>query len=146
MFSAGYQYLEAKDKAILDKIKAGNVFRRDENLSTERVPKKDYGGLMGRSKHSANFKIFYENKKFVSASLRGVYRGRYGFGDKNSNAILDADNEYVNGFFTWNFSTTKTFKKLNFQVGIDNILNYRNAQNIPNLAGRLWWAKTQFNL
>ena len=44
--SAGYQYLEAKDKAILEKIKAGNIYRRDENLSTERVPKKDYGGLM----------------------------------------------------------------------------------------------------
>ena len=144
--SAGYQYLEAKDKAILEKIKAGNIYRRDENLSTERVPKKDYGGLMGRSKHSANFKIFYENQKFVSASLRGIYRGRYGFGDKNSNAILDADNEYVKGYLTWNFSATKTYKKLDFQAGIDNILNYQDVQNIPNLAGRLWWLKTQINL
>ena len=144
--SAGYQYLEAKDKAILEKIKAGNIYRRDENLSTERVPKKDYGGLMGRSKHSANFKIFYESQKLVSASLRGIYRGRYGFGDKNSNAILDADNEYVTGYLTWNFSATKTYKKLDFQAGIDNILNYRDVQNIPNLAGRLWWLKTQINL
>ncbi len=144
-FSGGYQYLEAKDKSVLTKLENGNVFRRDANLATERVPKKDYGGLMGRSRHSANVKVFYENRKLVNASLRGIYRGRYGFGDLNANTILDADNEYVQGFVTWNFSITKNIKKLDFQAGIDNLLNFQDTQFIPSIPGRLWWVKTQVN-
>lgn len=145
-FSSGYQYLDAKDKAVLEKIEAGKLYRRDaETLITERVSRKDYGGLMGRSRHSANFKLFYETKTGVSASLRGIYRSKYGFGDMNGNAVLDAENEYVNGYMTWNISAAKLYKKLNFQAGIDNLLNYKNPKYIANLAGRLAWVRLQFD-
>lgn len=144
--STGYQYLDAKDKAVLEKIEAGKLYRRDaETLITERVSRKDYGGLMGRSRHSANFKVFFENKSGVSASLRGIYRSKYGFGDMNGNAVLDAENEYVNGFVTWNISAAKLYKKLNFQAGVDNILNFKNPKYIANLAGRLAWVRLQFD-
>lgn len=145
-FSTGYQYLEAKDKAVLEKIEAGKLYRRDaETLITERVSRKDYGGLMGRSRHSANFKVFYETTKGISASLRGIYKSKYGYGDLNGNAVLDAENEYIKGFMTWNLSVAKVYKKLNFQVGIDNLLDYKNPQYIPNLAGRLAWGKVQID-
>ena len=145
-FSLGYQYLEAKDKDVITKLEDGNVFRRDPiTLITERVPKSDYGGLLGRSRHSANFKIFFDAKNGWSASLRGLYRGRYGIADRNSNAILDADNEYVTGYWLWNLSVAKTYKKLTAQTGIDNILGFTDAVNIPNIAGRLAWVKLSFD-
>ena len=144
--SAGYQYLEAKDKAVIDKLNEGKVFRRDpQTFITERVPKADYGGLMGRSKHSANVKLFYEAKNGLCASLRGIYRGRYGFGDLNGNSILDEEKEYVKGYMTWNVSASKMYKKLSFQVGIDNIFGFTDPINIPNIAGRLAWAKLQID-
>lgn len=156
--NVGYQYLEAKDQAILDKIKEGKLFGRDtETLATKRLTKADYGGLFSRSKHSANVKLFYEiptggePQSKVSTSLRAIYRSRYGFGDSNGNLILDADNEYVKGFVTLNFAAMKTFGRrsdrnvFTLQTGIDNLLNYRNKLQIPNLAGRLWYVSARIN-
>ena len=157
--SVGYQYLEAKDQAVLNKIKDGKLFGRNpETLATTRLTKSDYGGLFSRSKHSANVKLFYElptggepqNK--ITTSLRAIYRSRYGFGDSNGNLILDADNEYVKGFVTLNFAAMKTFGRrsdrnyFTLQAGIDNLLNYRNELQIPNLAGRLWYVSARINL
>jgi len=87
----------------------------------------------------ANLKLFYEHsKRGFSASLRGIYRGRYGFADRNGNLILDDAGEYVRGYLTWNLSVAKTYKSLTIQTGIDNLTGYRDPQFIPTLAGRLW--------
>ncbi len=147
-FSAGYQYLEAKDKTVLKKIDEGKYFARNpETLETKRLSKSDYGGLMGRSNHMANAKLFYQNSKNgFSANLRAIYRSKYGFGDRNGNLILDAQNEYVEGYTTINISTGKQFfnQKLNLQIGADNLLNYKDENFIPTLAGRLLWVRMQF--
>jgi len=137
---AGYQYLEAKDKDVLVAIEAGTVFRRNaETLASERVKSAQYGGLLNRSRNMANLKLFYEHsKRGFSASLRGIYRGRYGFADRNGNLILDDAGEYVRGYLTWNLSVAKTYKSLTIQTGIDNLTGYRDPQFIPTLAGRLW--------
>ncbi len=147
--SGGYQFLLAKDRAAINNIRAGNVFARDPNtLVTQRVQLADYGGLFNRSKHTANLKLFYENPdKGISASLRGIYRGRFGFADLNGNQILDADSEYVKGFVTWNVSLAKTFSHLiRVQVGVDNLLGYTDAAHIPNLPGRLVWGSVALTL
>lgn len=147
-FSAGYQYLEAKDKTVLEEIKDGNYFARNpETLETKRLSKSDYGGLMGRSNHMANAKLFYQNSKHgFSANIRAIYRSKYGFGDRNGNLILDAQNEYVDGYTTVNISTGKQFlkQKLNLQIGADNLFNYKDESFIPTLAGRLLWVRMQF--
>lgn len=140
--SAGYQFLEAKDKDVLARLRAGEVFRRDPTtLVTVRVKPSEYGGLFNRSKHAANVKLFFENPKTgFSASLRGIYRSRFGFADGNSNAILDAPGEYVPGYALWNLSAAKTFgQRLRLQAGVDNLFGYRDPAFIPNLAGRLGW-------
>ena len=123
----GYQYLEAKDKSVIDQLEEGTVFAIDpETNNTYRVDKSSYGGLYNRSKYSGNVKLFYINtKKRYNFSLRGIYRGRFGFGDLNNNAILDSDTEYVKAFTTWNFAFSKQLLKeerLNLQFGIDNIM------------------------
>lgn len=141
-FSTGYQYLIAKDKSVIDDLWKGEVFARDpETQATYRVNESDYGGLFNRSRHMLNAKVFYDHsEKGWSASMRGIYRGRYGFGDRNGNAILDADNEYVNGFLTLNVSASKTFNNfLKVQVGCDNLFDYTDPEFITALPGRLLW-------
>ncbi len=146
--SAGYQYLEAKDKEVLSKLAAGEVYRRDPvTYDTKRVTVAEYGGLFNRSAHSANMKLYFESKnKDWSATVRTIYKGRFGFADRNANVILDADNEYVKGYFVTNMSVSKTFKqKYTVQLGCDNVLNYTDALYIPTMPGRLVWAKVNFS-
>lgn len=142
----GYQYLVAKDKSIIDAIEAGMVFRRNsETLTSEKVQPSQYGGLLNRSRHMANVKLFYEHTKTgLSASLRGIYRGRYGFVDRDGNLILDNDSEYVRGHVIWNLSAAKTWKTLTAQAGVDNLTGYTDPQFIPTLAGRLWYTSLRW--
>lgn len=138
----GYQYLTAKDKSVVEQLKRGDVYARDpETQATYRVNESNYGGLFNRSRQMANVKIFYSNKESGwNASLRAIYRGRYGFGDRNGNAILDADNEYVNGYAILNLSAGKSFGKiLSIQAGCDNVFDYTDPQYITALPGRLLW-------
>lgn len=138
----GYQYLITKDKSVVNQLKQGEVFARDpETQATYRVDEKNYGGLFNRSRHMANAKIFYNNKEQGwSATLRTIYRGRYGFGDRNGNVILDADNEYVNGYAIVNLSAGKSFGKiLLIQAGCDNLFDFTAPQYITALPGRLLW-------
>jgi outer membrane receptor for ferrienterochelin and colicins len=149
-FSVGYQYMVAKDREVLRQIEAGELFRRNpQTLITEKLTLADYGGLMNRSRHMVNAKIFYQNaSKGINASLRAIYRSRFGFGDTNGNLILDDDSEYIKGFITCNFAVSKAFwsEQIQLQMGIDNFLNYRNPSQQPNIAGRLWWLSLNVQL
>jgi outer membrane receptor for ferrienterochelin and colicins len=146
--SGGYQYLQALDQSVLDQIKAGTLYKRDPNtLITTLVKRSDYGGLYNRSRHMANVKVFYElPKQGLSANLRGIYRGRYGFADRNGNVVLDADNEYVQGYTLWNAAVSKRMNAFLLQLGVDNLLGHTDPQYIPNLAGRLWYASLRWTL
>jgi outer membrane receptor for ferrienterochelin and colicins len=146
--SGGYQYLQALDQSVLDQIKAGTLYKRDPStLITTLVKRSDYGGLFNRSRHMANVKVFYElPKQGLSANLRGIYRGRYGFADRNGNIVLDADNEYVQGYMLWNAAVSKTIKAFQLQLGVDNLLGHTDPQYIPNLAGRLWYASLRWTI
>jgi len=147
---AGYQFLQAKDKKVVEQVGNGEIFRRNpQTLAVSRVTQREYGGLFGRSRNMLNVKLFYESQKHgVSANIRGIYRGSYGLGDRNGNLILDDESEYVSGYFTWNMSISKELlnKKLRLQTGIDNIFNQKDPQNIPNLAGRLLWVSVNFQI
>lgn len=137
-FSAGYNFVDARDVSVLRKISNGEVFRRDPvTLQTERLQRKDYGGLFDRSRHSFNVKIYYENKKHAfNTYLRLIYKGKYGWADKNNNQILDIAEEYAPGYALLNFSFTKTVReRYDFMVGIDNMLNKKFPTYIPSLNG-----------
>jgi outer membrane receptor for ferrienterochelin and colicins len=147
--SLGYQLLIAKDKAVIDQLEAGEIYARDAKTNiTRRVKESEYGGLFNRSRHMLNAKVFYENAAAgLTASVRAIYRGRYGFADANNNVILDDDSEYVDGYVVYNVSVGKTFMNaLKAQVGCDNLFNYTNNQYIPSLAGRLLWASVSVTL
>lgn len=147
--SLGYQFLVAKDISVIDQLNRGEVYARDpETQATYRVNESDYGGLFNRSRHMLNVKAFYDDKeKGWSGSLRMIYRGRYGFGDRNGNAILDTYSEYVAGYLTVNVSMAKTFRNiLKLQVGCDNLFDHTDPEFITALPGRLLWTSMSVNL
>jgi outer membrane receptor for ferrienterochelin and colicins len=156
--SAGYQLLYAKDKDIVASVKAGEVFARDPNtLVTKRLKAGDYFGLYNRSRNTGNIKLFYSDPVTKwEGSVRVIYRGKFGIGDIrggdqapsdiNSNAILDNYDNFISDYALVNLSVAKTIKQgIRFQLGVDNVFNYKNAVYIPNLPGRLMYASVGYS-
>jgi outer membrane receptor for ferrienterochelin and colicins len=160
--SLGYQLLYAKDKDVAQSVRDGDVFYRDPNtLVTKRLKPSEYFGLYNRSRHMGNFKIFYQDKtKGLEASLRVIYRGKYGIGDirgniqgetippsdSNSNSILDKYDDFVKGYALVNVSVAKSIKQgLRFQLGIDNLFDHTEPIFIPNLPGRLMYGSISYS-
>jgi outer membrane receptor for ferrienterochelin and colicins len=133
----GYQYLMTADKADIKRIKEGNVFARDLQTSEAyHVTRSDYAGLPNRSKHMANAKLFYDNKKKGwSASLRVIYKSRWGTYDKDGNGIINREDEFAKGSALFNINAAKTIKAFRLQAGIDNLLNYKDEINLPGQPG-----------
>lgn len=145
--SAGYQYLIAKDKTIMDKLNNGEIFARDpQTLSSFQLKPHDYFGLYNRSRHTANFKINYTISPIkTSCNLRVLYKSKYGLYDANNNTILDRYDTFVKGYFLVNLSVTKQFKYgFSLQAGSINLFNYTDKTNIANLPGRQYFGKISY--
>ncbi|MFO7444721.1 MAG: TonB-dependent receptor [Ignavibacteriaceae bacterium] len=148
LFSVSYQYLEAVDEDILQQVRNKEISKEGANGRIRPVQESEYGGLYNRSKHSGTIKIDYQNKDAgLTANLRGIVRGKYGFGDINGNGILDDYSEYVPGYAIWNFTITKNYlDHFTFLFGIENILDKTNAAFIPSLPGRIIYGGIQFSM
>ncbi|WP_281637439.1 TonB-dependent receptor plug domain-containing protein [Flavobacterium marginilacus] len=144
--SIGYQYLTAKDKSVVDNFENYQYIRNAE-LQTIKINKSDYFGLYNRSKHTANIKMAYTIPKIkTDVNLRVFYRSRYGLYDTNGNQILDKHDTFVDDYFTANLSVSKYITdKILFQAGANNLLNYTDPSQIPNLSGRQLFARIQYN-
>jgi outer membrane receptor for ferrienterochelin and colicins len=160
--SLGYQLLYAKDKDVVSAVNKGEVFWRDPvTLDTRRLRTSEYFGLYNRSRHVGNVKLFYVDKeKGLDASLRVIYRGRYGIGDivgsiqgetipvsdRNGNSILDVYDNFVSGYALVNISMAKTLPAgIRIQAGIDNLFNYTDRIYIPNIPGRLMYVSVGYS-
>ncbi|MGV9003926.1 TonB-dependent receptor plug domain-containing protein [Flavobacterium sp.] len=145
--AAGYQYLTAKDKNIVEQIKNGQIFARDPiTLQSFKIKSSDYFGLFNRSKHTANLKINYTIPSIkTTINTRIFYRSKYGIFDSNDNTILDKYDTFVKGYFLNNIAITKDFKyNITLQAGINNTLNYKDQKNISNLPGRQLFTTIQY--
>ena len=145
--SSGYQYLIAKDQTIVDKIERGEIFARDPiTLSSFRLKPSDYFGLYNRSKHTANIKLNYLIPSIeTSINARVFYRSKYGIFDSNNNAILDKYDEFVKGYFLTNLTINKDFKyHFSVQLGVNNLFDYKDERNIPNVSGRQLFTRIQY--
>jgi outer membrane receptor for ferrienterochelin and colicins len=149
----GYQYLVAKDKNVLRKIKGKEIYRRDPVTNiTSLVTKNEYKGLFNRSRNTANLRLQYHNlshEAFVFITAK--YRGHYGFSGlnnfQNGNDILDDDREFVKGFVLINATISKQFtNRWEAQTGVENILNYTNKLQMPNMFGRSYFVNLNFKL
>jgi len=78
----------------------------------------------------------------MDTSLRGTYRSKYGLIDTNGNTFLDTYDNFVDGFVVIDFAINKTFLD-NYQLGfgIDNLFDFKDSQNISNIAGRIIYGK-----
>ena len=143
--TGGYQYLIAKDKDAEKKFENGEIFARLTSTSQDfQLTKSDYFGLANRSKHMANLKIFYSVPKWnLDANVRGTYRSKYGLTDtNNSQGFLDKYDEFIDGYTIVDFAVNKSFNN-NYTIGlgIDNLLDFTDTQNISNIAGRILYGK-----
>jgi len=146
---AGYQYLDAKDKDVMENLKSGKIVKRDPvTFQSSYVTRKDYGGLFNRSKHTANLQLSYSNKQhWFNSSIRAVYRGRFGYSDINGDNILDDNREYADGFVLLNASAGINFRNgIGIQTGSENILNHIDKVKLPNLSGRTYFINLTIDL
>lgn len=142
--SAGYQLLYAKDKGVTDSIKAGSgKYGWIQDRSRDSMPRpariSDYFGLEYRSRHMANFKVFYEYAPWnAGAAFRVNYRGKYGYTDANNNNYIDRYDTFVDGFFQLSASVEKKLirKHLSIQLSVDNLLDYTDML-MPGMPGRM---------
>lgn len=144
--SLGYQYLTAKEKSVIDNFEE-HQYIRNSQLQTIEISKSDYFGLYNRSKHTANLKFAYTIPSIkTDINLRVFYRSRYGLFDTNGNGILDTYDKFISDYCTANLSLTKYIvDKLMLQAGANNLFDYTDPTQIPNLAGRQLFARIQYN-
>lgn len=144
--NAGYQYLYTADKADLQKIRSKTVFTRDANGYSRLLNRSEYAGLPNRSRHMANFKLNYDDKKmFLNA--RFMYRSKWVVSDADGNGLYNDQDEFAKGFVQINVSGGRQLKNgIRLQAGMDNVLNYRDINNLPNMQGRMIWLGAQFKL
>jgi outer membrane receptor for ferrienterochelin and colicins len=136
--SGGYQYLRTGDKDVMEAIENGEVFGRDEQTGqVYLLSKNDYYGLPGRSNHMANVKInFSDEKSGWQASVRAIYRSRWGTFDQDGNGIINRKDETAKGFVMLNVTIQKQIaKEWIAGIGIENILNHTDPSNLPNNPG-----------
>ena len=148
--NAGYQLLYAFDKTKEELVENGEVFARDPQTNqTVVVDKSDYFGLVNRSRHNANFKVFYDIPKIkANINLRLLYRSKYAQFDTNGNGLIDTyDTSFIDGYVTTNIAASKTFfKDFNLQIGANNLFDYTD-ENIPSLPGIQGYARLiNFNI
>lgn len=139
---AGYQLLLTADKDEEALIKQGNhYFTRDENGYSIDIKRSDYIGLPNRSRHMGNLKLQYEpaSKKWY-VSVRNIYRSKWAVYDKDGNGIYNKQDEFAKGFLLVNLSAG--YEILNgwrIAAGIDNLTNYSDVLNLPNMPGRSYY-------
>ncbi len=142
----GYQYLDAKDREVLEAIDKGLAGTIDKPLT-----RADYDGLWMRSHHSGTLRLLYSSpERAWSASLRCQFVGRYGDEalDKNGfvmsappRKVLDREDEYVSGYTVVNAAVTRTFTiadhtSVSLSTGANNLFDIMNPTLIPGLVGR----------
>ena len=125
-----------------------NVFGRlAPNQPVFRLERSDYFGLLNRSRHMANIKIFASIPRVnCDVNLRGTFRSKYGLFDSNNNNYLDDFDVFVDGYSIWDIALSKeVLGKFRVALGMDNVFNFTDADNISNIPGRSLYSKISFS-
>lgn len=145
--SAGYQLLYAYNNANREAVRDGQVFARDPGTNqTVVIAAQDHFGLINRSRHNANAKLFYNIPSLdIAMNVRLLYRSKYAQFDTNGNNLIDRyDTSFVDGYLTTNVAASKTFyNDFTLQVGANNLFDYKDS-NIPTLPGIQGYASLNY--
>jgi len=94
-----------------------------------------------------NVKITYENKHGLFINTRLIYKSRWYVGDRDGNGLLNKNDENGEGYFLINVAAGKAInKKLNLNIGMDNVTNYQDVNYLPNLSGRMIYLSINYTL
>jgi outer membrane receptor for ferrienterochelin and colicins len=146
----GYQFLQARDRAVVEALEGGTVFGRDPDGREYRLGVGDYGGLFGRSPHSATLRVAYAVPTLgLAASVRGRWRSRYGYRDLDGNGLANRDDEFVRAYAVVDATLTKRFRgvgptDVEALVGVDNALDMTRPTTVPSIPGRRLYAGLRF--
>ena len=145
--SGGYQFLQTGDKDQIAEIKSGTVYTKNSQGYSRLMKLNEYVGLPNTSKHKLQVKINYNSPKGYYLNARAIYRSRWAVNNNNGNEVFDNGDVFASGYVALNSAAGKTFKNgIGFQVGIDNITNYIDAANLPNLPGRTFYTSIKYQL
>ncbi len=143
--SGGYQFLVTGDKDQIKEIKSGTVYTKNNEGYSRILKMSEYVGLPNTSKHKLQFKLNYNSPKGYYLNVRTIYRSRWAVNNNNGNEVFDNGDVFASGYVAINSATGKTFKNgLTVQAGVDNITNYIDAANLPNLPGRTFYTSIQY--
>ena len=140
----GYDYLEAKDRQVLEQLRDGDIYRREDGRDVQVTPS-EYGGLPGRATHSGTAQLRYTLQQLgLTAHVQGTLRGRTAYADLDGNGIVDADREYLEARTLWEATLSKTLRDhYTLRLGGENLLGYKNARRVPSIPGRQWFVELQ---
>ena len=145
--SGGYQYLVTGDKDQIAEIKSGTVYTKNSQGYSRLLRLNEYVGLPNTSKHKLQVKLNYNSPKGYYLNVRTIYRSRWAVNNNNGNEVFDNGDVFASGYVAINSAAGKTFKNgLNIQAGIDNITNYIDAANLPNLPGRTLYMSVKYQI
>jgi outer membrane receptor for ferrienterochelin and colicins len=107
----------------------------------------EYVGLPNTSTHKLQVKLNYKSPKGHYLNVRAIYRSRWAVNNNNGNEVFDNGDVFASGYVAINSAAGKSFKNgVSIQVGIDNITNYIDAANLPNLPGRTFYTSIKYEL
>ena len=140
----GYDYLEAKDRQVLEELENGDIYRRVDGRDVQVTPS-EYAGLPGRATHSGTAQLRYTYQPLdLTAGVQGTLRSRAGYADLDGNGIIDVDREYVEARTLWDATLSKTLRdRYTLRIGGENLLGYTNPRRVPSLPGRRWFVELQ---
>ena len=146
-FNIGYQFLLTRDVDAINDLKEGKIYARlSNNSSAFKINKDDYYGLYNRSKNNINLKLNYLFNDELSLYFKSRFRSKYGLTDSNGNNLLDDYDKFVESHILSDLSISQKFRKLNITLGVDNLFNYTDPENIPNYPGRIIYSKLSYKL
>lgn len=145
--STAYQYLETGDKDQIGQIKNGTVYTRDANGLSRKLNVSEYVGLPNNSTHKAQLKFNYSNQNGLFGNIRALYRSKWAVNNTNGNQVYDDGDSFASGYIALHLSIGKDYMNgLGFQFGCDNMLDYIDALNLPNLPGRTFFLTFKYQL
>ena len=149
--SLGYQYLQARDREIVDALNEGTVYGRSPSGRDYRLSVEDYTGLFGRSPHSASLRAaYFQSNIDLTVSLHGRWRSQYGYRDLDGNQLANRSDEFVPDYAVLGAALTKKFSfvpaiEFTTQIGLDNLFNHTYPTLVPSLPGRRGYISLQFD-
>ena len=146
----GYQYLQARDREVVEDLKEGIVYGRSSTGRDYRLGLSDYRGMFGRSPYSTTLRAAYIHTGIdLTASIHGRWRSQYGYRDLDGNNLANRSDEFVPDYAVIGATVTKAFRvvpdvETTIQIGLDNVFDHTYPTLVPSLPGRRGYASIQF--